>query len=49
MNPNITIVDCSTGLTETREMTNEEYGQWQQEVSELPPFPETTNETPSPA
>ena len=47
MKPNITISNAATGVTETREMTDEEFAQWEQHVSESQQFPETTDETPS--
>jgi hypothetical protein len=48
MKPNITISNSLTGVCETREMTDEEFAEWQKAVADFPPMPEATDETPSP-
>jgi hypothetical protein len=39
MNPNITISDSLTGISETREMTDEEYAQYEAIISDAEPLP----------
>jgi hypothetical protein len=47
--PNITFYDAVANTEVTREMTPEEYADWEATVAQFPPMPEVTDETPSPA
>jgi len=45
--PRITGYDCYTGEHVDREMTDEEYAQWQEDIANAPQLPQAPDETPS--
>ena len=40
-NPNITFYDASTGFTETREMTDEEFAEHEAHLADSPALPDS--------
>ena len=45
--PRVCGYDCYTGEHTDREMTDEEYAKWQEDIANAPQLPQATDETPS--